>query len=92
MILAVKIVSDFAKNQTITLSILSHAINFRCFQTERVCRRHSQFNANGRQVENTVAKGEIICYEQLLLFPLYFQKTCTADTEKPGLVWERVKQ
>ena len=31
-------------------------------------------------VENTVGKGEIACYEQLLLFPQCFQKTCTADT------------
>ena len=29
-------------------------------------------------------------YKQFLLFPLCFQKTCTADTLKPGLVWERV--
>ena len=48
---------------------------------------------NGRklskQVENTVGKGEIARYEQFLLFPRCFQKTCTADTS--GLVWERVK-
>ena len=31
-------------------------------------------------VENTVGKGEIACYEQFLLFPQYFQKTCTTDT------------
>ena len=30
------------------------------------------------------------CYEQFLLFPQCFQKICTADTLKPGLVWERV--
>ena len=33
-----------------------------------------------KKVENTVGKGEIACYEQFLLFPLCFQKTCTADT------------
>ena len=33
-----------------------------------------------KQVENTVGKGEIACYEQFLLFPQCFQKTCTADT------------
>ena len=27
----------------------------------------------------------------LLLFPQCFQKTCAADTLKPGLPWERVK-
>ena len=35
-----------------------------------------------RQVENTVGKGEIARYEQFLLFPQCFQKTCTADTLK----------
>ena len=30
--------------------------------------------------ENTVEKGEIARYEQFLLFPLCFQKNCTADT------------
>ena len=37
-------------------------------------------------VENTVGKGEIAHYEQFLLFPQCFQKTCTADTQKPGFV------
>ena len=30
-------------------------------------------------VENTEGKGEITHYEQFLLFPQCFQKTCTAD-------------
>ena len=42
-----------------------------------------KFDENGRkfskQVENTVGKGEIACYEQFLLFPQCFQRTCTAD-------------
>ena len=42
------------------------------------------FNENGRKfserVENTVGKGEIARYEQFLLFPQCFQKTCTTDT------------
>ena len=37
-----------------------------------------------------MGKGEIARYEQFLLFPPCFQKTCTADKQKPGLVWERV--
>ena len=37
-----------------------------------------------------MGKGEIGRYEQFLLFSQYFQKTFTADTKKPGLVWERV--
>ena len=43
-----------------------------------------------KSVENTVGKGEIARNEQFLLFPHCFQKSCTADTEKPGLVWEWV--
>ena len=33
-----------------------------------------------KRVENTGGKGEIARYEQFLLFPPCFQKTCTADT------------
>ena len=32
------------------------------------------------RAENTMGKGEITLYEQFLLFPQCFQKTCTADT------------
>ena len=38
-----------------------------------------KFDVNGRKVENTMGKGEIARYEQFLLFPWCFQKTCTAD-------------
>ena len=52
-----------------------------------------KFEENGgrfsRNLENTVGTGEIARYEQFLLFPQCFQKTCTADTLK-GLVWERM--
>ena len=55
-----------------------------------------KLDENGRkyskQAENTVGKGEIAHCKQFLLFPLCFQKTLTADTLKPGLVWEKVKQ
>ena len=47
---------------------------------------NSKFDENGKKlskrVENTVGKGEIARYEQFLLFPQYFQKTCTIDKEK----------
>ena len=33
-----------------------------------------------KRVENTVGKGEIARYEQFLLFPQCFQKTCIRDT------------
>ena len=29
-------------------------------------------------------KGEVACYEQFLLFPQCFQKTCTTDTKTQG--------
>ena len=63
---------------------LSQTTKFRLFQTERVCRQQFQIRRKGinlfKQVENTVEKGEISCYEQFLLFPQCFQKTCAADT------------
>ena len=37
----------------------------------------------------TVEKEEIVHYMRFLLFPQYFQKTCTADKSNPELVWER---
>ena len=42
-----------------------------------------KFDENGGKfsdwLENTVGKGEIALNKQFLLFPQYFQKTCTAD-------------
>ena len=43
-----------------------------------------------KRVENKVGKGEIAHFEQFLFFPQCFQKTCTADMKKLGLVWDRV--
>ena len=47
-----------------------------------------KYNENGRKfskrVENTVGKGEIARYEQFLLFPRCFQKTCTTDADTFG--------
>ena len=51
---------------------------------------NSKFDEKGKKlskrVENTVGKGEIAHYEQFLLFQQCFQKTCTADKYKPGVV------
>ena len=45
---------------------------------------NSKFDENSKKlskrVGNKVGKGEIAHHEQFLLFPLCFQKTCTADT------------
>ena len=42
------------------------------------------FHENGRKlstwIENTLGKGEIVRYKQILLFPQYFQNICTPDT------------
>ena len=66
------------------LLTLSKTTNFRHSQTKGVCRRRFRIYENGRKlsewVENTVGKGKIARYEQFLLFPPCFQKTCTADT------------
>ena len=55
-----------------------------------------ELDENGRKfskpVESTMGKGEIARYKQFILFPQCFQRTCTADMLKPGLVWERVKE
>ena len=68
--------------------------NFRLFQTEKVCRRQFKIGENGRKlfkpVENTVGKGEIARYEQFLLFPQCFQKTCFPEASKGVIVWEWV--
>ena len=41
---------------------------------------HNNDRISSERAENTVGKGEIARYEQFLLFPQCFQKTCTADT------------
>ena len=43
-------------------------------------------------VGNTVGKGEIARYEQYLLFPQCFQKTCFPGVSKRVIVWEWVKK
>ena len=35
-------------------------------------------------------KEKLLVTKQFLLFPQCFQKACSVDTQKPGLVWERV--
>ena len=51
-----------------------------------------KFDENGRklfkQVENTVGKREIARYEQFLLFPQCFQKSCFRGASKGVIVLE----
>ena len=44
------------------------------------CKQAVKDRKDAKRVENTVGKGEIARYEQFLLFPKCFQKTCTVDT------------
>ena len=80
------------------MSISSDLINIssKCFPKRRIldpsklkqfAGDNFKFDENGKKfskwLENTVGKGEIARYEQFLLFPQCFQKTCTADTIVP---------
>ena len=64
---------------------LSQTTKFKLFQTKKFADENFKFDESGRKllkwVENAVGeKGEIARYEQFLLFPRCFQKTCIADT------------
>ena len=78
-----------------SLLTLYKTTNFRHFQLNRLAEDNFKFDESGRKLfkwpENALGKEEIARYGQFLLFPQCFQKTCTADVHKPGLVWERVK-
>ena len=67
---------------------LSQTTNFRLFHSETDDENGRKFY---KRVESAAGNGEIARYEQFLLFPQSFQKIFTTDTEKPELVWERVK-
>ena len=64
------------------------------FRLKQFADDNFKFGENGRklfkQVENTVGKGEIARYEQLLLFPQCFQKACFPGASKGVIVWEWV--
>ena len=44
-----------------------------------------------KRVENSLAKGEIARFEQILLLSQCFQKSSAADVSKCVYRWERVK-
>ena len=72
---------------------LSQTTNFRVLQTKGFADNNFKFDENGRKFtkrsENTVGKGGNAHYEQFLLFPQFFQRTCATDRLKPGLVLEQ---
>ena len=68
-----------------SLLTLSQTTNFRLFQIKKkLADNNFKSDGNGakfsKSVENTVGKRDIARYEQFLLYPQCFQKTCTADT------------
>ena len=69
--------------------------NFRLFQTKEFADNNFKFDESGRKlskrVENTVGKGEIARYWQILLFPQCFHKACFPGASKGVIVWEWVK-
>ena len=42
--------------------------------------------------QKTLLEKDKLILEQFVPFPQCLQKTCTADTYKPGLVWDRVNK
>ena len=57
-------------------------------------RRTTDIERSQKLTMSTSCSGELKStkhYEQFLLFPQCFQKTCTTETQKPGLVWKRGK-
>ena len=68
--------------------------NLDYFKLKEFADDNFKFDENGRklskQVENTLGKGEIACYEQFLLFPQCYQKACFPGASKGGIVWEWV--
>ena len=83
--------------QKFTLLYLTHyqTTNFRLFQIKDFADENLKFEENGRElfkpVENTVGKGEIVRYEQFLLFQQCFQKAYFPRASKGVIVWEWVK-
>ena len=68
------LITRWEKEKLLSMSnfFFSHCLQMTISNLTKMAERSS--------VENTVGKGEIARYEQFLLFPQCFQKTCTADT------------
>ena len=68
--------------------------NFRPSKLKEFADDNFKFDENGKKsfkrvdLENTVGKGEIARYEQFLLFPRCFQKTCTETCKTKSLFWK----
>ena len=71
----------FNKNSDVYTHVLRQILD--SSKLKQNANENFKFDDNGRKlsewVENIVVKEEIARYEQFLLFPQCFQKTCTAD-------------
>ena len=74
------------KKCVLTVSLTT---NFRLFQTEEFADETFKFDENYLKVENAVGKGEIACYKQFVLFPV-FSNDLYCRHIKTRIVWERV--
>ena len=87
-----RIVGEYSIRFTLTLS---QTTNFKPFQTAGVCWRQFQIWWKWQTILQTGRKHSRkrpnCSLRAISSFPPCFQKTCTADTLKPGLVLERIK-
>ena len=64
------------------------------FKSKQTADDNFKFDENSRkfckQVENSVGKGEIACYEQFLHFRQCFHKACFLEASNGVIVWEWV--
>ena len=69
---------------------LPYMVHIFHFKLKEFADDNFKFDENGRKlskgVENTVGKGEIVRYEQFLLFPQRFPKACFPGASKGVIV------
>ena len=69
--------------------------NFRLSKLKEFADDNFKFDENGRKffrwIGNTMEKGEIGRYEQILPFPHCFQNTRTADSKHQGLFGKELR-
>ena len=66
--------------------------NFRLSKLKQSFEFDENTRKYSKRVENTVGKREIARYEQFLLFPQCFQKSCFPGSSKGVIVWEWVER
>ena len=84
-----KISAKIAKKLTLSQTTNFRLPKWKSLQTT-ILNLMKMAESSSQGVENTVAKGQIARYEQFLLFPECFQKTCTAHKNQ-GFFGNRLK-